>query len=93
MTSLAPNFDVREEIRLLQVLEPFRPVGPEKHFYLASILQEHGLIEPLCRRSTLWSFISKLYDLEKLNDLHYLQLVKKYCKNLQLISKRSNFYY
>ena len=74
--SMALFSSIDEEVRLLEILDNFRPVGPERHFNLAYLLQKpSSLLEPLCRRATIWSFLNKLFQLEKLNELYYLQLV------------------
>ena len=70
--------ELQQEIKLFELLQDFRPVGPARHFYLAGILHESAASGSPVHRDAVWNFLAKLYNLKELNNLHYIQLVIKF---------------
>jgi hypothetical protein len=66
---------LQDEIRLLEMLKDFRPVGPSRHFYLAGLLEAYGRAETNFNRVAVWDLMQRLFNIKKLNELHYIQLV------------------
>jgi len=74
VTATLPS--LQDEIKLLEILKDFRPVGPSRHFYLAGLLETYGHEELNFNRVAVWGLMQRLYNIRKLNELHYIQLVK-----------------